>query len=91
MELPNAERMLLTKIIDASPEGTYDSIEEEIAEVTNDPCHQIVIEAMHEYARRVLDVAAEEAKVENSDGETMLICEYSVNKDSILRLKELLK
>lgn len=48
------------------------------------------IDAMHEYARRMLDVAAEEALItieKDEDGEYRTV----VAKSSILRLKELLK
>lgn len=49
-EKPNAERILLAKIIEVSGEE-YNSIEEEIQRVTNDPAHRIVIVAMEDYAK----------------------------------------
>lgn len=90
-KLPNAERILLTKIIEASPDETYNSIEDEILKVTNDPAHKIIIEAMHEYAKRLLDVVAESATVDDFFDQRDFSTKTWVNKQSILRFKELLK
>lgn len=51
---PNAERILITKIIEASGEDYLD-IEEEIQKVTNDPAHKIVLDAMETYAKVLKD------------------------------------
>lgn len=52
-EEPNAERILFTKIIEASPGENFIDIQDEINNVANDPGHAIVLDAMHEYANQV--------------------------------------
>lgn len=44
-----AERLLMTNIIKASPDETYESIEDELVKVQNDPAHVIIIDSMVEY------------------------------------------
>lgn len=104
-KLPNAERILLTKIIEASPDENYKSIEDEILKVTKDPAHKIVIDAMHEYAKHLLDVVIDDAKeninemeeIESKikiDPDTYISQAINIvysQKHKLLRFKELLK
>jgi hypothetical protein len=48
-----AERFLLTKIIEASG-GDFNSFEDEINQIANDPAHMIVVEAIVEYSDQQL-------------------------------------
>ncbi len=50
-EVKSAERILMTKIAEASG-GSFEDIEDEIVKVQNDPAHKIVLEAMEEYANQ---------------------------------------
>jgi hypothetical protein len=42
----NAERLLMTNIIKASPGEDYESIEDELLKVQNDPAHLIVVNSI---------------------------------------------
>ena len=46
----NAERLLMTNIIKASPGEDYESIEDELLKVQNDPAHVIIIDSMNEWS-----------------------------------------
>jgi aspartokinase-like uncharacterized kinase len=61
IDKPNAERILITKIVIASG-GNFENVEDEIAKLVKDEAHAIVLDAMEEYAKEYANVKTSELR-----------------------------